>query len=863
MKRSIILAAATVIIAASAVAGPWLIPGGAKGKGESAASASAAAAGTAVEVKTKGTPFRPLTAGSANRVEGMELAAQNETLALYINPETTEVAIRDKRSGKLWSTNPGERDADRLASPYEKGALSSQFALTYLDTKKIEGTMLNFNDSIEKKQFQILSIDRGLRVEYTLGDMSKGIEALPKRISKERMESAVLSKLEESEQRYITRRYELLKEEAVYERMDKALSSVLVLNKVLAAFQKAGYTEEDLQRDNAENGASGEAASAKPRFFVPIEYILDGGELLATIPADEIAESEKVQLLSLDMLMYFGAAGESDEGYLFVPDGSGSLIRLNNGKIKEDPYFQPLYGFDQTNSARRQPPIIQTARLPVFGIKSGDQALIGMIEQGDALASIRADVSGKKNSYNYVYSSFKLRTVDSVLMPSGRNMSSMPIVSPDRYQGDITVRYGFMAGGEADLSGMADQYRQVLIDRYGLQKRSLDGAMPLYIDLIGSIPKKKSFLGVPYEDLEAMTTFAEAERIVDKLHERNAAPIQMRYLGWFNGGVNHSIPVKVALDRKLGGKSGMQNLDLRMKKQGGGLYPDVAFQHVFHNSGGFQPSKDAARLVTREVAERNPYDLARMRQDAAKSSYYLLSPAKLPEYVKQFLDSYEPLGMAGLSLRDLGDALNSDFWVKNVLDRQAAKQTVVEELTKLAGTIPDLLVAGGNGYSLPYARHVVDVPMEDSGFNLTDESVPFYQMVLHGFVDYAGSPVNLADDSNPRRQLLKHLEYGASLHFLFSYQSSSKLKFTEFDRWFSVQYADWLEIAADMYEQLDGALSQVRSARITGHEQLRDDVYRTVYDNGKSIIVNYGKQAVTLDGISVGAENFAVGGGKQ
>jgi len=862
MKRTIILVAAAVLLAAST--GLLLVLNGNKGgKEPSAAVYAATAAKPEDNGAAKGKSFQALPEDNSNRVDGMVLAAQNEALAMYINQETTEVAIREKRSGKLWSTNPKGRELDRLASPYEKGALSSQFSITYLDSMKVEATMLNYNDSIEKKQFKLLSIDDGIRIEYTLGDMSKGIDVLPKRISKERMESAVLSKLKESEARYITRRYDLPKGKDVYERMDKALASVLVLDKVQAAFQKAGYTEEDLQRDNEENGVSGESVSSKPKFFVPVEYVLDGDHLLATIPADEITESDKKRLLKLDMLMYFGAAGETEQGYLFVPDGSGSLIMLNNGKIKEDPFYQPIYGYDQTTSVRSQPPIIQPARLPVFGIKAGSQALVGMIEQGDAIASIGADVSGKKNSFNYTYSSFTMRNVDSVLMPSGRNMAIMPLLSSERYQGDITVRYGFLSGEQASLSGMADHYRKVLMEQYGLKKRISDDKVPLYIDFIGAIPKEKSFLGVPYQSVEPMTTFEEAEEIISELGERNMGSIQMRYLGWFNGGVNHTIPVKVKTESKLGGKTDFQNLALRMKELGIGFYPDVAFQHVLQNSKAFSPSNDAARFVTREVAERNPYDLARLRQDISKSSYYLLSPGKLPNYIGKFLNSYESLALTGLSLRDLGNTLHSDFRVSSVMNRQAAKQMVTEQFAKLSEQIPDLLVAGGNSYSLPYARHVVDAPMENSGFNITDESVPFYQMVLHGFIDYAGSPVNLADDSNPRMQLLKHLEYGASMHFLFSYESSSKLKFTEFDHMFSVQFSDWLDTAADLYKQLDGVLGQVRDARMIEHKKLQENIYKTVFDNGISIIVNYGKEEVTVDGIAVGAENFAVGGGEQ
>ena len=36
--------------------------------------------------------------------------------------------------------------------------------------------------------------------------------------------------------------------------------------------------------------------------------------------------------------------------------------------------------------------------------------------------------------------------------------------------------------------------------------------------------------------------------------------------------------------------------------------------------------------------------------------------------------------------------------------------------------------------------------MESSHGNIIDEDVPFYQIVLHGLVNLAGDPLNLADD---------------------------------------------------------------------------------------------------------------------
>lgn len=203
-------------------------------------------------------------------------------------------------------------------------------------------------------------------------------------------------------------------------------------------------------------------------------------------------------------------------------------------------------------------------------------------------------------------------------------------MSEEIYKGDIQIRYSFLSGDKASYSGMAELYRNRLVAENKLQPLKDDDRLPFYLDILGTVDKRKSFLGVPYSSVVSMTSFEQASQMAEQLKSDGVDRLLMRYTGWFGNGVNHQTPVKLKVDSELGSKSSFIKLANQLEQSGGMLFPDVAFQQIYHDDGGFVPSSDASRFVTREEAELYPYNRALNRMDMLLGSYYLLSPAKLP-----------------------------------------------------------------------------------------------------------------------------------------------------------------------------------------------------------------------------------------
>ena len=113
--------------------------------------------------------------------QSMELATENEALALYYNPQTTEIAVKNKKDGTVWFSNPQDREEDSRASGLNKSMLSSQLLLNYSDRSETGKPQQynSFDQSVKYKQFEYEKLDDGIRIIYTVGEKLSGVEQIP------------------------------------------------------------------------------------------------------------------------------------------------------------------------------------------------------------------------------------------------------------------------------------------------------------------------------------------------------------------------------------------------------------------------------------------------------------------------------------------------------------------------------------------------------------------------------------------------------------------------------------------------------------------------------------------------------------
>ncbi|MBQ2863276.1 MAG: hypothetical protein IJE84_03790, partial [Clostridia bacterium] len=98
-------------------------------------------------------------------------------------------------------------------------------------------------------------------------------------------------------------------------------------------------------------------------------------------------------------------------------------------------------------------------------------------------------------------------------------------------------------------------------------------------------------------------------------------------------------------------------------------------------------------------------------------------------------------------------------------------------------------------------------------------AVPFMGVVIHGSINFTGSPINMEGDMD--YALLKAIENGASLYFILSYDNTELLKEdVTLSQYYSVRYDIWKEDVIKIYEKLNNAIGDLQDQLIVGHEFL-------------------------------------------
>nr|AHF26077.1 hypothetical protein [uncultured bacterium Contigcl_1764b] len=782
--------------------------------------------------------------------DGAPLKMENDALLFEMDAATTQFTVTDKKTGKVWYSNPENRATDPIALSSNKDALSATLNVTYtFSGGEIE--LNNYTYSMENQTFRILPQEDGsIRVDYAIGKIEKKF-LLPTAITVERYkqftdamskknkkqvssnyslyESSKLDKKDNKDE--IIAMYPSVVDQDLY--IMKADTTSNNKAKIEGYFKEAGYTEEDLEID--QQLIAGERSNNGPVFNASMIYRLDGEDLVVEVPYDAMRCEDNTPLTYVSVLPMFGAAGTNQEGYMLLPEGGGALINYNNGKLSQSAYYANLYGWDY--ATERTEVVSETENaFPVFGMGQEDGSFICIIEGASSYAGICADISGRFNSYNYIYSKYNVLHYDRFNV-SNRTAQLLYMYEKDIPDDTIVQRYHFLAGN--NYADMAHAYGDYLRKNPELKNETASEETPVNVELIGAINKVVSKAGFPVDSVIAVTKFDEAADIIHELTEKGVRDLHVRMEGWCNGGVRQKVLTGIHVQGELGGEDGMKKLISSAKSDGASLSFD-GISCFAYNSGifdGFAPFSNAARFTTREQVKLYNYDIVTYQQSDWQDPYYLVRPEYASKCAENLINGVSDRGAEGVAFRDIGNLLSADYYVSNTVTREMVKQVNVQTLRDAVAKGLKITIKEGNDYAIPYADMITDMNLSGNAYAIIDRRIPFYQIAIHGMKNYTGESINLAGDYHTA--LLECAEYGAGLNFTFMKADTEILQDTMYSSYTAGGYDRWKDEVIPMILRYQQEMKGLNRQQIVRHDQLSDEVSVTEYQDGTKVYVNY------------------------
>ncbi len=478
------------------------------------------------------------------------------------------------------------------------------------------------------------------------------------------------------------------------------------------------------------------------------------------------------------------------------------------------------------------------------------RGFLAVIESADSLTEIHlrsGGLGGRSHKYVAFENTFNLRPSD-VYDLSSTGGGTITVDLDRKYTGSILIRYTMLCddaiAAEAkkenrDLVtypttwlGMATAYREYL-NRNGvlsaLEASDIKEDIPLYLESFGALETQTTIATIPVYVMTPLTTFGNVLEMYNSLAKNDIKNVNFKMTGFANGGMYYEVPSALNWENAVGGKDGFRDLvnqatEINKKTDGShlGLYPDFDFAYIQTDKlfDAVSLNDDAVKTIDNRYTAYRQYSPT---QQTFVSFYQLaISPSRYSKFYTELLKNYETYGLKSISVASLGSALNSDFDEEDPYNREDSKEFTKQALSYMKNKGYSIMTAGGNAYTWAYSDHILGVDLDSSRYLESSASVPFIGVVLHGSIQFAGTPLNEEGDAN--YAMLRAIENGAGMYFLLSYQNTAELKNDDvLSQYYSIRYQIWEEDVIEYYTELNNALKDVQDKLIIGHEFLKGE----------------------------------------
>lgn len=623
------------------------------------------------------------------------------------------------------------------------------------------------------------------------------------------------------------------------------------------AFAYTGvYANGSISTKKIDNGIEVTYGFDDTEVSIPVRYILGEDSLQVSIEPKEI-KIGKFDLYSISVSPYMcSVVNNADENsYLFVPSGCGALIYSDERAEGKRIYAEEVYGRDYSREVKFDTSNEEKVNLPVFGAKSGEKGIIGIIDSGDGQALIEAEVGDKDVGYSAAYVTFYYKGYDTLEISDSHDGETLTIKQADGFAENslMSVTYYPLENGKSSYVDMAHKYYEIVAEG---NNKILKNPLVANVDFYGGIEIYKNFLGVTYDALMPLTELQDVSNIVKEISDETNTNMSVNLIGFGKDGVSKKLVADgVSFGKVYGSDKDLQHLLKLCEENDISLYRDFDIAAFSDTSNGVSARTESAKNVLGTRAYQYYVD-PHLRSEQEGKVYYLVNHENMQGLFDKVVDSVKKDNISGISLSSFSEIAYSDYSNNQGYARADIKEMSEEFLKQTKENNLSLALSNANGYAAVACDMIRNTPLASSKLNVLDKEVPFYQIAFHGSTLMTGESINTSD--NMKKVFLKSMETGLSLQFSVIQNYIKEAGFNTEHDFYSMRYKDCKEELISYVNESKEFINSVYNSKITNHIELEKNVYKTDFSNGISIIINYNEDSVATEYGEVEAVNYMI-----
>ena len=437
---------------------------------------------------------------------------------------------------------------------------------------------------------------------------------------------------------------------------------------------------------------------------------------------------------------------------------------------------------------------------------------------------------------------------------------------------DIEVEFRWLKGDDADYSGMAKAYRAWQLARKEVVPLSERVKKQPLLDYMVKWPEVRVRLAwkpvpspVPEQTVKdeppvkPVITFDRFKRIVDEFKAQGVGGAEFCLVVWNVGGHDGRWPQIFPVEPLLGGEAKLKEAIAWAQTNG---YYVVA--HCNHRDAYIiADSWDAEYIV-----EKNPDgSLKRGRTTWGGGRMYTICPQRAYErFASKDMPMVAAMGFRGLHYLDVFSCVPPPFCddPRHPVNERDGIKWVGHILQLGRDTFGGIASEGGydqNAGQLDYVLYTsFSQPLDPSKYPaLVDRYVPLFEIVYNGIILSNPFTTTVNAPIKGRPSELKTVEFAArpSFYFHANFLSTGRNWMGDTDLECFTDEQLVASVAAikrgvDAYRDL----ARLQYRFIDRHAEAAPGVFLTQYDDGTKVYVNYNKEAASIDGTTIPAEDW-------